>query len=151
MYKLIGCLGFVFSSIFSGQVIADRVDEINKAPPVEYCEVATNQFYFGMINRVRGYDRTISDPLGAPDSAMLVEDWNGSTQQEKDFVSKNVFAGWDLIDKMIEEEAFVHFDSLAYQFHTKCVVEREKAMKQSKSQYLGNPERQKQEYARSQG
>lgn len=136
MYKFIGCLGLILSSIFSGQAVADRVDEINKAPPVEYCNVATNQFYHGLVGRMTGDAREIGDPLGARDGVMLVEDWSNATKQEKEFVAKHVFAGWDLMNELIDKEGFIHLDSLAYQFHTKCVIEREKAMKQSKSEHM---------------
>lgn len=136
MYKFIGCLGFILSSIFSGQAVADRVDEINKAPPVEFCNVVTNQFYHGMVGRMTGDERKIADPVGAPDGAMLVEDWDNATKQEKEFVAKHVFAGWDLMNDLIAKEGFIHLDSLAYQFHTECVIEREKAMKQSKSEHM---------------
>lgn len=135
--------------LISSTAFADRVDALRTAPPDQYCGVVTNFFYQGIQARVGNIPREVKqlpDDLlkkyyaGAdfkvPNDAIYFELYDKLTDQEKTFMKKYIFQGWDEADKIVKriklesrEPVEEVFDSdeqtkMAQAFFESCVEDR---------------------------
>lgn len=120
-----------------GPVYADRLDILEAAPNVDYCTVSADMFLAGLRSQSAGHAKVIKEAspnmishaqhgYPVPKDAMYVPEWDSLTDNERGFVEKNVFSGWDESSKIgrpvTEEEALM----MAQTMFNNCMYERTK-------------------------
>lgn len=112
---------------FQPRAMADRLDQLEGYPTVEYCKQITGMFNAGAWAKVGGFARIIK-PVDAtiieliehkmplPKTAIWAPEWHTLNEREQEFMQKHVFMGYDA-GATDEDEV----DALSQKFFEACL------------------------------
>lgn len=114
--------------LFSTTVFADRIDDVKKYPPQDYCTYIGGLYHYGVYRHNDGAKLEFQtwnkeeEPEG--NEYLYIRDLDKMTDNEKEFILEHITKGWEYADTL--KGAPVDPNQAAYLYYYECMKEKAK-------------------------